>query len=246
MKHIALATAAAAAVLLAASTASATVYQITLTGDTESINDFNNVFGLGAETVGSSANITNQAFVETFDVNTAGGNVLTSSTGISSNSIFGTSPPYAVSGSLEINGTTISVSGSNYSSVFTSGADYQINTNAVSPSNANENNDFSLDLHSNDLTASPIPTTVTQAFSAALTSANYEVFDSFIDSNSGGEYADASGELHPTEISIAEVSAAPEPSSWLLMIAGLGAVGLVLRRRARNTADLRVRRALAV
>jgi len=240
MKHLALVTAAAAAVLFGASTASATIYQVTLTGDTESINDFNNVFGLGAETVGSSANITNQAFVETFDIDTAGGNVLTSSTGISSNSIFGTAPPYAVGGSLEINGNTISVAGSNYSSVFTGGADYQINTNDVVAVDTNENNDFSLDLHSNDLTAAPIPTTVTQAFSAALTPADYEVFDSFIDSNSGGQYADAAGELYPTQISIAEVSAAPEPSSWLLMIAGLGGVGLVLRR-ARKTVNLKTR-----
>jgi hypothetical protein len=240
MKHLALVTAAAAAVLFGASTASATMYQVTLTGNTESINDFNNVFGLGAETVGSSANITDQAFVETFDIDTAGGNVLTSSMGISSNSIFGASPTYAVGGTLEINGHTISVSGSNYSSVFTGGADYQINTNDVVAVNTNENNDFSLDLHSNNLTAAPIPTTVTQAFSAALTPADYQVLDSFIDSKSGGQYADAAGELYPTQISIAEVSAAPEPSSWLLMIAGLGGAGLVLRR-ARKTVNLTTR-----
>jgi hypothetical protein len=132
------------------------------------------------------------------------------------------------------------VSGSNYSSVFTGGADYQINTNDVVAVNTNENNDFSLDLHSNNLTAAPIPTTVTQAFSAALTPADYQVLDSFIDSKSGGQYADAAGELYPTQISIAEVSAAPEPSSWLLMIAGLGGAGLVLRR-ARKTVNLTTR-----
>jgi len=238
MKYLAMSALAAAALLAGASTASAAIYQITLTGDAESINDFDNVFGLGAETVGSSANITNQAFVETFYVNTAGGNVLASPTGISSDSIFGTSPPYAVSGSLEINGQTFTVSGSNYSSVFTSGADYQINTNDVVAANAQDNNDFSLDVHSYDLTASPIPTTVTQAYSATLTPADYEVFDSFIDANSGGEFADAAGNLYPTEITIAEVSAAPEPSSWLLMIAGIGGVGLFLRR-TRKTLDFR-------
>jgi hypothetical protein len=232
---------AAAALVVGVSSASATTYEVTLTGDTEKINDFNNVFGLGAESVGSSANITNQAFVETFYVNTAGGNVLDSSTGISSNSIFGTSPPYAVSGSLEINGNTFSVSGSNYSSVFTTGSDYQINTNDVVPVGYNENNDFSLDLHSNDLTTAPIPTSVTQTYSATLTPADYEVFDSFNDSNSGGQFADAAGELYPTQITISQVSAAPEPSSWLLMIAGIGGVGLVLRR-AKKTLDVQFRR----
>jgi len=244
MKYFAIATVAAAALLVGASTASATIYQVTLTGDSESINDFDNVFGLGAESVGSTANITNQAFVETFDINTAGGNVLDSSTGISSNSFFGTSPPYAVSGTLEINGQTFSVSGSDYSSVFTGGADYQINTDEVVPADTDEDNDFSLDLHSDDLTTAPIPTTVTQSFSATLNPADFEVFDSFIDNSSGGEYSDAAGELYPTQITISEVSAAPEPSSWLLMIAGIGGVGLILRR-TRPSLHARLKGALA-
>jgi hypothetical protein len=128
--------------------------------------------------------------------------------------------------------------------VFTSGADYQINTNDVVAANVEDNNDFSLDVHSYDLAASPIPTAVTQAFTATLNPADYEVFDSFIDANSGGEYADAGGNLYPTQLTISEVSAAPEPSSWLLSIAGIGSVGPVLRR-TRKTLDFRFRGASA-
>jgi len=40
------------------------------------------------------------------------------------------------------------------------------------------------------------------------------------------------------------VSAAPEPSTWLLMVAGVGAIGLMLRR-AKTTLGLRLKTALA-
>ncbi len=92
MKISAISALAAAAMLMYAPVASAEIVQITLSGNTESINDFQNVFGLGAEQVGAAANITNQPFVETFILNTDGGNAATSSTFVSSDSIFGTSP----------------------------------------------------------------------------------------------------------------------------------------------------------
>jgi hypothetical protein len=228
MKYLASAAIAAAALLIGASTASAAIYEITLTGDTESINDFDNVFGLGGETVGSAANITNQPFVETFYLNTAGGNAASSSTFVSFDNIFGTSPPYALGATLEINGQTFSTLGGNYSYLAIEGADYYGESNDVVATDPNENNDISFDIHSN--TGAPLPTTVTQTFSAALNSTDYEVLDSFSDSNAGGEYFTAAGNLYPTEITISEVSAAPEPASWLLMIAGVGGVGLVLRR----------------
>ena len=45
-------------------------------------------------------------------------------------------------------------------------------------------------------------------------------------------------------ISNGQVSAAPEPSTWLLMIAGVGGIGLMLRR-AKKTAGFRFKNAFA-
>ena len=47
---------------------------------------------------------------------------------------------------------------------------------------------------------------------------------------------DASGVLAPTVVTEHVISAAPEPSTWLLMMAGIGGIGLTLRRRRPSIA----------
>lgn len=56
-------------------------------------------------------------------------------------------------------------------------------------------------------------------------------------------YGDNGGAFSITANGVAAVSAAPEPASWALLIAGLGATGLMMRRSRK--ADAGRRNALA-
>ncbi len=239
MKYLAI-LAAAASVFTAASTASATTVRVTLTGNSEKINDFSDVFDLGADVVGSPANITGQAFVETFDLDTDGGNVADSPTLVSYDSIFGGGPPYALAGSLTINGHTFSTLGSDYSSLSTSPTDYQGGSNDAVPGGPRLNNEFSFDINAPG--GAGLPASVTEPFSTAIDGTAIVAYDSFIDETSGGFYTDAIGTLDPTELSVALVSPAPEPAGWLLLSLGVGGAGLMLRR---NRTAIRVGQALA-
>ena len=64
----------------------------------------------------------------------------------------------------------------------------------------------------------------------------FEDYGDFTDLPGGGAtYQD--GKDFTGTVSVISVSGAPEPSSWALMIAGLGCIGLVLRRaRSRVSA----------
>ena len=222
----------AALFLLSASQAWAEIVTVTLKGATENINDFGDVFGLGAEAVGSPANITDQPFVETLTLNTTQGNVLDTPTGVSYDSLSffpALGPPYAVAASLEINGHTLSVAGSNYSSLFADPGYYSALSDDAVPMGVRDDNQVSLEITSN--AGAPLPTTVSQAFTASLNPAAYDVADTFTDETSRGEYPDAIGSLDPTEITIAPASATPEPSVWMLMLAGVGLAGGALRLR---------------
>jgi hypothetical protein len=239
MKSILMAAAVVGALLAGASSASATMLKITFTGDSESINDFQNVFGLGAEAVGDNANITNAAFVETFYLNTDGANAANGPTFVSNSPFFGVNPPYVLGASLTINGHTFSTLGSNGSYLAITSStnpftnvttgDYYGDSNDVVPNAPRSNNDISFDIHSN--AGAPLPSTVTQPITLRLNSTDYEIFDSFGDGNSGGEFFDAAGTLAPDLLTITPVSAAPEPAAWTLMIAGVAVLGAALRRR---------------
>ena len=226
------------AALAWAPVARAAVFKATLTGNTESINDFNNVFGLGGESVGSPANITNQAFVETFLINTAGGSAASSSTFISSSSFISSRPPYAVSGSILINGRAFSTVGGNFSYAALNATDYYGESNDVVPGAPNSNNDISFDVFSFvPAGMAQLPATLTQPFSLFIDGSQVQVLSAFTDEQSGGQFADAAGTLHPDTLSVVEI-AVPEPGAWALMLAGAGGAGLSLRR-ARRAAGLR-------
>ena len=208
------------ALLLAASPASAKLITVTLTGNMETIHDNADVFGFGAHQV-----LTDKSFVETFLVDTSAVDPFgpQTSTGVSSNSIFGGSPPYAVGATLTINGKTFSTVGSNYSSIYTT-ADYQI------LSNDQVNSSFDNNVYV-DLTGAGLPATVDQPTKIAL-APGQAVNVSFIDNNSKGDLSDAIGNLNPTQLTVTVASAAPEPAAWSLMTLGFGLLGAALRRRA--------------
>ena len=200
------------AIAMAASAASAGIVRITLTGTSESIHDNANVFGLGAGT------LTNEAFVETFIADTAV-NPNGSDTGIYSNSIFDAAPPFAVGGTLTINGHSFAVAGSNYSGLYTTG-DYQILTDDAVGTTRDDNSFYV------DLTGAGLPQTISQPFSTILTAAQVANV-SFGDASSGGSQYDAIGNLYPTRLT---VEAVPEPAGWALLVAGFGLVGAIARR----------------
>lgn len=214
-----LAGAALGTLFLAATPAAAKLITVTLTGTSEKISDRDNVFGFG-----TNQQLTDKSFVETFVVNTAAVNAFgpQTSTGVSSNSIFGGSPPYAVGATLTINGHSFSTIGSNYSSLYTTG-DYQILSNDMV--NRQVDNNFYV-----DLTGAGLPTTVDQPISLTLApgqAANV----SFIDNAGGGNVSAAIGNLFPTQLTVS-VAAVPEPAMWATMMLGFALIGGVLRRRA--------------
>ena len=200
-----------AAAMLASTAASATIVKVTLTGTNENINDTSGVFGA------PGGRITNTAFTQVFTINTLGGNVVSSPTAVSYNSIFGTLGQFAVGGDLTINGHSFITKGDNYSAVFT-GPDYQILSDDL-PNSANPI--FSLDLHGTGLPASitaPASLTIGGGLSA---------IDSFIDYRPAtGE--DSQGTLVVSNVTIAAV---PEPASLGLAVLGFGALALRTRRR---------------
>ena len=242
--------AAALAAVLIASGAWAAVVPVTLTGTSENINDVTGVFGR------SGARIIDRPFTETFMIDTSVG-VFGSPTPTSAsyNSIFDPpSGPYAVSASLTIDGHSVSTQGDDYSSAFiTPGSSLSSTTYQLSSDDkvaglpeSSFDQEFSLELDGTNL-----PTTLTQ--SAQLTGTGdtstspfvlqtaggpVTVYNSFIDDlddANGNVLIDAQGTLDPTSITIGAVSAAPEPSTWALMLAGIVGIGLTLRRARRKT-----------
>ena len=205
------------AALLTAAPAWAAPVIVTLTGNNESITDNAGVFGLGTGV------ITGQSFVETFVIDTAAiGFAAPTSTAVSSNSIANPNPPFAVSGTLTINGHSFTTLGSDSSSVNTTG-DYQILTTDPEPGKQYvPGSDFYL-----DLSGPGLPTTVTQSLSMSLSGLSF-ISNTFIDQTSATGPDAAIGSLSPTTLSI---SAVPEPASWAMMIVGMGAVGFATRRR---------------
>lgn len=210
-----------AALGLVAAPAAATLITVTLTGTSEDIRDNANVFGFGA-----NQRLTDKSFVETFVVNDAAVNFFgpQTDTGISSNSIFGGSPPYAVAATLTINGRSFSTIGSNYSSLFTVG-DYQLLSNdKVNPSVDN--------LFYVDLTGAGLPTTVYQPADMGLSPAQVANV-SFVDNTGQGLFSDAIGNLFPSHLTVMQSAAAavPEPMTWAMSVIGFALIGGVLRRR---------------
>lgn len=219
-----LAATAAALGVLAASAAPAEIITAKLGGTTENISDRSDFFGLGIGT------ITDQPFLQTFTVNTGGGNVLNTPTGVSYNSIFGPlGPPYAVSGSLTINGRTFTTRGSDFSSAFSQG-DFQIlSDDAVDGTRADSS--FYL-----DVTGAGLPQTVVDPYFATLGGATYAFSDFVIDNRNAATDPTAPseviGSLNPAYLSITSItSAAPEPGAWALMMTGVALAGAALRRR---------------
>ncbi len=216
-----LAGAALGALLLAAAPASAKIITVTLSGTSENITDNANVFGYGP-----GQHLTDKSFVETFLVNTSAVNAFgpQTSTSVSSNSVFGGSPPYAVGATLTINGKTFSTIGSNYSALQTTG-DYQILSNDMV--NRSVDNNFYV-----DLTGAGLPATVDQPITLAL-APGQAVNVSFIDNNGGGDVSAAIGNLFPTQltVSVGAAGAVPEPAMWAMMLAGFGLIGGAMRRR---------------
>jgi hypothetical protein len=236
---------AALATLAAGSAASAAIVQVTLTGNSENINDATGVFGP------AGSRITNEQFTETFLINTTVGTFgSATATSASYNSIFGAPGPYAVAASLTINGHTFSTQGDDYSSVFiTPGSgvtptDYQLVSDDLVTGlpESQFNQIFSLELDGANL-----PVTLTQTGQLTGTGSSstspyvlqtsggpVTVRDGFIDGledSHGNTLVDSQGELYPTTITFGAV---PEPSTWALMLAGVGGVGLMMRR-ARKT-----------
>ena len=224
MKLQLLAASAAALSLLAASAAPAEIITAKLGGTTESINDRTDFFGLGIGT------ITDQPFLQSFTIDTGGGNVLNTPIGLSYNSIFDPmGPPYAVSGSLTINGRTFTTQGSEFSSAFSQG-DFQIlSDDAVVGTRAD--NSFYL-----DVTGAGLPQTVVDPYFATLGGATYAFSDFIIENRNAATDPTAPseviGSLSPAYLSITPItSAAPEPGTWALMMTGVALAGAALRRR---------------
>ena len=59
---------------------------------------------------------------------------------------------------------------------------------------------------------------------------NYSSFDAL-----GGALINASGDFKPTEVQVSLASGAPEPSTWALLFAGVGLVGMAMRFHRRRT-----------
>ena len=235
----------AMALMAASTTAWSKTVTVTLSGSTETINDASGVFGPAGE------RITDQPFTQVFVIDTDVGTFSPPTpTSASYDSIFGAPGPFAVSGSLTINGHTFSTPGDNYSSAFiTPGVGvtptvYQLLSDGFVPGVSADlvNQIFSLELDGSNL-----PLALTQSlelygtgdasqtpFRLVTSNGDVSVYDSFIDGvndASGNAIVDAQGSLYPTTLTIAEVSAAPEASTWALMVFGVAAAGASLRRR---------------
>ena len=239
--------------------AQAAIVPITITGTNENINDVTGVFGEAGE------RITNQPFTETFSIDTAVGTFAPPTpTSASYNSIFGAPGTYAVAASLTIDGHTFSTQGDDYSSAFItpgSGASpttYTITSDdkvaGLPESQFNEN--FYLDLDGpglpQDLTQDAVLSGVGSSSAAPYviqtSSGSVSVLDTFIDGlddADGKPIVDSQGDLYPTSIHFGEVSAVPEPSAWLLMIAGFGSLGVMLRKSKRRHGFSTAKRAIA-
>jgi hypothetical protein len=69
----------------------------------------------------------------------------------------------------------------------------------------------------------------TARFSAALSASDGVTQDSFT--------SYSLGDVRLTAIGLAQAPAVPEPATWAMLIVGLGAVGIMLRRRTTHTAS---------
>lgn len=220
----------AAALLVAAAPATSSIITVTLSGNSENVNDNANVFGQGAGT------LTDLPFVLTFLINTDVG--VDSSGGYSSNSIFGANPPFAVSGSLSINGSTpFIVAGSNYSgahdTVTTSTNPFFTTTTIDYDLITDDSTGVRLDNQlSASLSGGNLPTSLTQPITLALTSSNSD-YVTFTKEVPGSTLPAAIGNLFPTLLTVSVPGAVPEPETWLTMICGFGAIGASLRRRTK-------------
>ncbi len=133
----------------------------------------------------------------------------------------------ALETTLTINDRTASFFGGGQGNV----SDYPAGSEYLTYSSANTMaTPFDASFLAQDLTTADAPATLETNFTGTGQPGNLNQFQIAQGQLfEGGN--DASGVLAPTMVTERVISAAPEPSTWLLMVAGLGGIGLTLRRR---------------
>ncbi len=215
MKPVLLAAIVACAMGLA-SQASAKIVEITYTGRVAS--------GTSNGTFGIHGDLTDQDYTAFFEFDDSVGRIFSSSgfyqqTGGSSQ---GQADP-VINSYIEINGQTVNVGGNftdnnaafeygdigNEAEGFTNGISTGLGQTLESPS-------------------------APASFDHPVSFVGYATGVNFFDLLNGNT-EEASAQLSPTS---ATISAAPEPSTWLLMLAGIGSFGLMMRRNKREGGSL--------
>jgi len=201
---------AAVLTVLLAGTASATQYVVTYTGTVSSGYDGTGVFGV------AGANLTADPFTAVYTYNTGVG-VRATVAGVS-DSVTGGSyigQPSVASAKLTINGVTVSFSGAQASS-----ADAE-------PGYAAEYAGFGVnDYVDNNISAAGLSATLNETLpftAGSPTNGNFFQLSSLGRSATGG---------FSTET--IQISALPEPTTWAVLLMGVGLIGLQLRRARRQ------------
>lgn len=235
-----LATASVLSLVAMAAPASAKLIPITYTGTVSSGYDQTGLFG------SSGANLSGAAFVATYLFDTAFGTTSSysyndwysySTTSIYGGSAYGTTSP-AVSATVTINGKTVAISTAYASSMSAYNETFygtQYNGQNVSVQDSSNDGSVYKSISLNNYLNS---------VNGAAISPNFEdvVYGSMDGLNAGGsfsayQYNYSTGTWTNSYANFVTsfvsngVGAVPEPATWLMMICGLGAVGVALRRR---------------
>jgi len=229
------------ALLAGPSAASAATVTITYAGTVSSGYDGTGVFG------SAGGDLTGDSYTATYVFNTSLGNTaLSTPTELILNGgagAFGIPTPL-VNASLTINGVTVSVPGGDQDLIWvlggSGGSGYDVLARQYGVPN-NGNTTVANEL-ANDLSTGPsvIPFSFAGPVSYTVNAADSVFGDFVIGASAGnGYFGDAYGDLSPASLTVssgAVAAAAPEPSTWAMMLVGFAGLGFAGYRRRKTAA----------
>ncbi len=228
--------AAVAVCLFTAGQASAAIYDINAVGTLASGSDPDNIFATGSSDLGGAA------YDENILVDTSKGVYATDSQlygfamgGYFDSYLFNTTTSFPLTGSLEVNGVTVDINGQIRDQAMydenlhidQGGVDY--NTKGLS---SVDGKSYTADLDLSGIAFSPSPEI---GVDDPILTGTGSIYDSAFSVGTASGQGDLFNTVYtvtildPTGGPSRVVSAAPEPSSWALMMLGVGGIGLMLR-----------------